>query len=113
MSDLLDEEILTELIDIMGDDMSMLLDSYTSDAAKKLEDLAGFVPGQDDEKIYRMAHSLKGSSRNVGVFKFANYCESLEKKAKQGELSAADFDVEKAKSLYESSIQALTKRLRS
>ena len=99
MSSCLNLEVLNELIDIMGDDMAMLINSYIEDTEGKLEQLSA-MNLETQEDIFRMAHSLKGSSRNVGVVDFSDYCEIMENKARQQELTQDDFDMETVINLF-------------
>jgi len=104
----LDLELLNELVDIMGDDMQMLITSYLEDTKEKLVamNLLRISTQQDD--IYRLAHSLKGSSRNVGLVDFANYCEEIEKLAREGQLTDKSFDLSKFDSLFETASSQLS-----
>lgn len=43
----------------------------------------------DGEDIARLAHSLKGSSANVGAQDVSEICRHLEKAAREGDLAAA------------------------
>jgi len=110
MENSLDLEILNELVDIMGDDMSMLLNSYMDDSRDKLAQLEKMDLSSDQESIFRMAHSLKGSSRNVGVVEFSNLCEQIELLARAGTLTDSDFEIVKLNQLFEVACQLLTKR---
>ncbi len=69
-------EQLQELID--GTDTSFLTDlfeSYLSTAKDNIELLRGEV---DQEVLRRAAHTLKGSSLNVGASRVADLCKRLE-----------------------------------
>ena len=106
-----DQDTLDELVEIMGDDMQMLIDSYILDTRQKLEQFAVLDPNEDQEPILRLAHSLKGSSRNLGVITFANYCESIEDTARNGRLAASSIDLAKMNKLFEEAVLAIGKNL--
>ncbi len=110
METCLDLEVLNELVDIMGDDMEMLINTYIDDSNTKLDQLIAMEPTIDQDKIFRLAHSLKGSSRNVGVIEFSNYCEEVETLAKHSNLTAAAFDIEKFGALFKESVEELKQR---
>lgn len=110
MDSCLDLDILEELVDIMGDDMEMLLDSYFTDSTSKLEKFATMNCETDQEAIFRLAHSLKGSSRNVGVVLFADFCENIEHLAKERKLKSEDLDIEKLNELFNRACEELKQR---
>jgi len=110
MGSCLDLEVLEELVDIMGDDMEMLLNAYFSDSKTKLEELMQMDIQTEQEKIFRMAHALKGSSRNVGVVGFSNVCENIEKLARANNLTEREFDLENLTQLYNQAIEELKQR---
>jgi HPt (histidine-containing phosphotransfer) domain-containing protein len=69
-------EQLRELID--GDDTSFLNDlfeSYLSTAKDSIDSLRGDT---DQEVLRRAAHTLKGSSLNIGASRVADLCRQLE-----------------------------------
>jgi len=110
MSSCLDLEVLEELVDIMGDDMQMLLESYFADSTAKIDELGQMDLQTEQEKIFRMAHALKGSSRNVGVVDFSNLCEKIEKFARDENLTSEVFDFENLKALHHQATEELKQR---
>ncbi len=55
-----------------------LVESYLRDSAKTISALDEAVLGKDIQEIRRLAHSLKGSSRNIGAEKIGFFAEALE-----------------------------------
>lgn len=110
MQSVLDMEVLNELVDIMGDDMVMLLNSYFSDSQNKLDELAKMDWQSEQETIFRMTHALKGSSRNVGIVGFSDMCENIESKARINNLSQKDFDLSTLNQLFEVACAELRER---
>ena len=108
-----DQTMLDELLDIMGDDMQMLVDSYVADTTEKLEQLEKLNLANDSEAIFRLAHSLKGSSRNLGVTEFANYCELIEEKSRIGQLDENNYSHEQLTQLFESAVLVIKQKLAS
>ncbi len=103
----LNKEILDELVDIMGDDMGMLLNSYFSDSQVKLDELATLDCKTDQQTIFRVAHSLKGSSKNVGVETFAELCEEIEQLARNEKLTEEKFDKKQLNVLFQQCVKEL------
>lgn len=90
MSGVLDEQIVNELKDIMGDDIGMLMETFIVDSQQKLEQLKALLKDDDFDAIRRLAHSLKGSSKNVGASALASHCENLEHDARDENLTDRD-----------------------
>ncbi len=109
----IDQNTLDELIEIMGDDMSMLIDSYVEDTRLKLEQLAEFDIKTQQQAIFRLAHSLKGASRNVGVAAFADACEQIENLARAEQLTQKQFDQIELVQLFEAAINEIKQQLDS
>ncbi len=89
MESLFDQQIIGELKEIMGDDIGILLETFISDSNEKLNELSDAISQCEPEQVRRTAHSLKGSSRNVGAAALALLCEKLEYQARSEDLSEA------------------------
>ena len=107
----IDLSTVNELVEIMGEDMPMLIDSYIADTRTKLAQLVELQPTSQQESIFRLAHSLKGSSRNIGVVAFADYCEIIEEQARAKMLDGNSFDQEKLHQLFDNAIAAINQQL--
>lgn len=55
-----------------------LIDLYLKEAARLLETMRQGIETQDWSVIKRAAHSLRGSSGNLGVLRMADLCDRLE-----------------------------------
>ena len=108
MSTQLDLALLEELSEVMGDDMAMLVDSYFSDSAPKIQSLAAMDLDTEQEAIYQLAHNLKGSSRNLGAVELADYLAEIENLARAGNLTSKDFDVVLINQLFQNTHRALS-----
>lgn len=84
----LDPQQLSELIDLMGDDLGNLVEAFLRDSADRLQHLQRAVQQQDWDNARRQAHSLKGSSSNLGAVELAQRCQQLEALAAQGAAAA-------------------------
>ncbi len=80
----LESTLVNELREIMEDDINFLFSAYIEDCTAQLLELATSIEQQDGDKVRRIAHSLKGSSRNVGASVFSDHCEKLERNAREG-----------------------------
>lgn len=86
-------EQLQELVD--GDDTSFLLDlfeSYLSTARESIETLRHEA---DQDLLRRAAHTLKGSSLNVGASRVADLCKTLEQQLRSAQLDDLPGQVER------------------
>jgi len=86
----LDTALVAELRDIMGQDYPMLVAAWGRDAAQRLEELTDARQAGDREALRRAAHTLKGSSSNLGAVHVASLCAQLEQKA--ASLSETEID---------------------
>lgn len=55
-----------------------LIDLYLDDASAKLDAMREAIPRGDETLLKRVAHSLRGSSGNLGARRMATLCEELE-----------------------------------
>ena len=85
-SAILDDEVVSELQDVMGQDFQMLVDSFHRDGAQRLAALQSAYASGDQETLRRQAHSFKGSSGNLGAVRVFELCMRLESLAREGEL---------------------------
>jgi PAS domain S-box-containing protein len=87
---------MTYLQEIAGDDLEFqrdVLQAYAEGLPPMLEELHAAVARGDRDVAYRVAHTLKGSSRSVGANAFAEVCEAAERAAKSGDMAAAAEEV--------------------
>jgi CheY-like chemotaxis protein/HPt (histidine-containing phosphotransfer) domain-containing protein len=69
--------------------LSQLIELFLGDAAPRLAGLAQAVAQGDAHALERQAHTLKGSSANIGARRLARLCEDLELLGRSGELGRA------------------------
>ncbi|PKM21536.1 MAG: Hpt domain-containing protein [Gammaproteobacteria bacterium HGW-Gammaproteobacteria-14] len=77
----LDMELVTELREIMAEGFAVLVESYERDASQRLAALSAAVMTLDRAALRQVAHSLKGSSSNLGAVSVAALCVELEGQA--------------------------------
>ncbi len=103
----IDMDIVEELKDVMGDDFSLLVESFIRDGQQRLQVMKVALDGQDQEALRAQAHSFKGSSSNLGALQVRDYCLALETLASRGELAAAPAEMEKLESAFLKASEAL------
>ncbi len=85
--------VVDELIALSDDgEPELLLDLiglFLSDGPTKLEAVSEGVLAGDLERVERAAHSLKGSSGNLGARRLQHLCENLVGRTRVGELDGA------------------------
>jgi HPt (histidine-containing phosphotransfer) domain-containing protein len=69
------------------DVLQEILTLFLNEVPKKIEALRAAVPGGDLTAVQRTAHSLKGSSGNIGARALHDVCRRLDDEAKSGELA--------------------------
>lgn len=100
-SEIIDLDILNELKEIMEDDFDELIETFIDDGQKQVDDLRVAIDASIAPDIRRIAHTLKGSSANLGANALSETCKVLEHDAAEDNLSDANNQYEKIKSAYE------------
>ena len=89
MSDIVNMEVVQELLDLTGDgDPELLLDlidMFLDDAPTKVGAILEGAASHDMEAVERAAHSLKGSSGNLGAVLLQDVAEKLQVAGRNGE----------------------------
>lgn len=86
----MDRDLLVELQEIMGDDFAMLVESWRRDAQARMEAIEAALQKDDADQLKQVAHSLKGSSGNLGARDVVAVCLELEARADARNLTGAD-----------------------
>jgi HPt (histidine-containing phosphotransfer) domain-containing protein len=91
VTEVLDMSVVDELISLSDDgDPELLLDLiglYLADAPSKLDAVMEGMRTGDLDKVERAAHSLKGSSGNLGARQLQHTCELLQLRSNAGDLA--------------------------
>lgn len=77
----LDDTVVAELRDIMGTEYPTLVEAWLRDAAQRLEELRQSHAQGNRKALREAAHTLKGSSSNLGAYAVSAHCAVLEQKA--------------------------------
>lgn len=76
----LDHTVLNALQEVMEDEYPVLLDTFVCDSEERVRLLR---KSEDALQLVATAHSLKGSSSNMGAIRLAELCHELEVRAGQ------------------------------
>jgi histidine phosphotransfer protein HptB len=103
----LDMELVSELRDIMAEGFTGLLDSYEQDTARKLDLMRTALERGERETLRQLAHSLKGSSSNVGALEVSGCCLMIERDASEAESGELQQRLEELTGHHQLALQAL------
>jgi HPt (histidine-containing phosphotransfer) domain-containing protein len=88
----LDERILTEVLETTGDDIAFvreLVETYLADTPVQLEAMTAAAQADDAAALVRPAHTLKSSSATVGAMRLSSVARELEMAGRSGSLEPA------------------------
>ena len=105
--DILDQDLVTELRDIMGEGFAALVESYQQDTDSKLADMRAALVAGETARLRQLAHSLKGSSGNLGALQVAKACMALEQAAESKELAASEAVLQQVASAAQRALEVL------
>lgn len=74
----LDERIVSQLRTVMEDDFADLFVTYLDNVSRELARLTGAMARGDAAQATSAAHTIKGSSANLGAQRLAHLCRDLE-----------------------------------
>lgn len=80
----IDLETLSELKEMLEEEFTDLIETYISDTQAKVEQISEFIEKKDAPEVRRLAHSMKGSSVNLGINHLGDICHQLENEAASG-----------------------------
>ena len=83
----LDLQNLSTLQELLGERFKELVETFVRDSVERLQDLKSAIAERDSSNIIQHAHSLKGSSRNIGAYPLADLCDHMEKQARSGTIA--------------------------
>jgi len=107
----LDELVLAELREIMGDDYLRLLQTYLDSAPQLIADAHSAIAGGDQKALLLSVHSLKSSSANVGANQLSQLARDTERLAREGDLEEAQHSLEAVDAAFRSAKALLLEHL--
>ncbi len=82
----IDEQIVTELLEVMGSEFTALVRVYLEDTPKNLRALDKAAEMGEAQGMIAPAHSLKSTSANLGAMGLSDIAKQIEHSARQGTL---------------------------
>jgi signal transduction histidine kinase/CheY-like chemotaxis protein/HPt (histidine-containing phosphotransfer) domain-containing protein len=82
----LDTDVVRDLLDVMGDEFTDLVQVYLEDTPKALAALEQAAARGDNEGLIAPSHSLKSTSANLGALGLSELAKRLEHGARSGSL---------------------------
>lgn len=83
----LDQEIVRDLLDVMGEEFTELVGVYLEDTPKNLSLLESAAARNDSSGLIAPSHSLKSTSANLGAMTLAEIAKRIEHEARSGTLA--------------------------
>jgi HPt (histidine-containing phosphotransfer) domain-containing protein len=93
MPDTLDQVALASLLKMVGNDpdfVDELVDVYLADAPRQAVAVRAAFDAGDPAGLVRPAHTLKGTSLNLGGVRVAEIARSIEERGRAGTLDGVD-----------------------
>jgi len=112
--DILDPTRVDELRELSDGDDSLLielLDVFFKESPARIAGLRAALASHDIRSVRMVAHTLKGSSRNIGATQLAEYCQELEYAAKESNITNGDALVASIENEY-ARVQEASEQLR-
>lgn len=81
MSMVLDFTMIEQLKALMEDDFWLLINTFIDDGDNRIKQLEAAFQASDQQQIMEIAHSLKGSSSNLGATILSDLCYQLQTQA--------------------------------
>lgn len=78
MNEVIDATKLSELRQILGLNFQLFVETYQKDMQGRSQAMIAALAEQNWREIQQQAHSLKGSSSNIGADHIFNICERIE-----------------------------------
>lgn len=106
---LIDEKEFQELSAAIGDDaegMLELIDTFLEDAEALVSAIAQANQEEDIQQLQHQAHTLKGTSGNLGLTALYEVCQDIDHLAKQENLASAEL-IQQLETTYQDTVSAL------
>jgi len=94
-------ETIAEELGLDQEQYRGILMEFIEDKKKDMEDLAGALAKGDTDRVFRLAHKIKGSALNLRLDSLARPAANIEKAAKEGDLSGIAGDLDALRRRFE------------
>ena len=108
--ELLDDGVLRDLEDIMGDELKPLVAVFLGDSPKRIVQLEQSAVMKDITGLSQQAHALKSASANLGAKRMSALAKALELDARGGRVDNPVARVAELKAIYMATAEALRER---
>ncbi len=88
-----------------------LVEIFSTQTPERVDELRHAIGAGDHEVVLRLAHTMKGGAASLGATKLAEACKALEELAKDGDLAAADDQVDAIEEAFEAACEALEREV--
>lgn len=112
MTPILEQEIIEELVPVMGNDMAEFIGTFITYSAVLLGQMTAHAEKGDLGSLIMVVHSFKGSSRNIGATALADRLSELEATLRQAGMAGIDPAFGPVHSDYQDVCSALQQYLR-
>ena len=96
----IDKEQIANLKSLFSDSFRDFVHTYFEDFEKKDKELTAALHTKDVHSVIKIAHTLKGTSLNVGAKGLADLCEQLELAGKSGDLTVVESGYDDLQRVY-------------
>jgi HPt (histidine-containing phosphotransfer) domain-containing protein len=99
----LDPSALADMLAMVGDDpefVGEIVDTYLADAPEQLGGMRTALAAGDLVTLGRLAHTLKGNSRNVGAVGLAEIARGIEEDARNGSVEGVEPSLDQADAAF-------------
>lgn len=110
-ADSIDTEVLQLMREALGEDFDEIIELFLDQTPRLLGDLRKYLASEDRQALWQTAHTLKGSSSNVGAARFSSICYVLEQLGKGGQSSVTVDLIAKLEHEYSTVRSALTREI--
>ena len=102
---------LNEIADMAGDDgeavVNSIIDLYIQHSPELVQQINRAVAANDNDSLFKSAHSLKSSSGNIGALRLEALAKEMEKNGRSGDIEQAKAHVGELQTVYQNTLQAL------
>ena len=105
----MDFKTLGENLGLELEEFVELVELFASSAASDIDRLSKAYENSDTKQVSEAAHSLKGSSGNLGFGSFSEIAKKVEEKAKNGNIEGSTETI----SLLNEKLQEITEQLKN
>ena len=74
----LDDKVIEQLIQDMGEDAGMVIESYVESIDEFLQDIANRSLRTPSADLHRWAHTIKSSAQSIGAMRLAHLAAQME-----------------------------------